>query len=327
MKNKFLLFALVLLFTCTASIVRSQKQDLDYYYKQISKNDGENPILVIVNSMKILLEDPSTSWFYLGKANNDLCMYWNAIAAYDKYIQIDSISPDAYINRGNIYAKVGYDSLSIADHNKGLELEPSSWYGYINKANTFLRMGNMALFFENIHTAIKIRPYYSYNYTLLGQYYWGEKHDFDSAHYYFDKIIEIDNRNISAYLRRGLMKKQLDYPQSEIESDFNKAIELFSEHINNKNPQDYSAFIGRAEAYSELGKKEKSQNDYLKALPILNKLIGLYPKSYTLIYARGCLYDGLNEKEKSTTDFNKALEINPNFPFVKWTLDFEKIKK
>ncbi len=328
MKNKSLSFILILLFTSTTFIVHSQEQDFNYYYEQMKSNDGKNPILVIANSMKVLQIDPktTTAWFYNGKANNDLYMYWNTIAAYDKYIQINPNWTGAYTNRGNAYAMIGYDDLSIADYNKCLEMESDSWYGHINKANAYLRINNIPLFLENTYAAIEVNPNHPLNYTLLGQYYWGGKQDFDSACYYFNKAVEIENTNAYAYYHRGLMKKQLDYSQSEVESDFNKAIELFSEKIN-QNPEDYPALTGRAETYQELGKKEKSQNDYLKALPILNKLIASYPKSYRLVYSRGCIYDSLNEKDKSTVDFNKALEINPNFPFVKWTLDFEKIKK
>lgn len=321
----------------TSFLSYSQDQDIDHYYGIIRAVDKDkNPYLVIENSRKIIEIDPTSknAYYYNGDANYKLGIYWNAVSAYDKYIQLAHTNEvnvnnesGAYVNRGNAYSAMGYDNLAISDYKKAIDLSSEHWaIAHANMADTYFSNGDMPHFLENVQLAIEANPDQPSSYRLLAGYYWCEKQRFDSALYYSNEAIEIDNSNAKMYFLRGLMKKQLDYPRNEVKDDFIKAVELYSKRIKTNN-QDYNALAGRAEAYYALGKKNKAREDYLQTLPFLNKLVILYPKSYRIFYSRGCIYNSLGENKKGAADFEKTLKINPKCPFVRWTLDFEKIKK
>ena len=53
------------------------------------------------------------------------------------------------------------------------------------------------------------------------------------------------------------------------------------------------------------------KNDFINALPFVNKAIELAPNNSNAIDTRGCISFGLKNYKNALEDFNKAIEINP----------------
>jgi len=134
---------------------------------------------------------------YRGDAYRDAGDIEQALADYNKAIEMDPGYVEVYINRGNIYigrARIHktaeYLKKALADYNKGIELEPDQAPVYNNRGNLYKMQGNLQ------------RALADYN-----------------------KAIELDPRYASAYFNRGILYKQLGNAQQAL-IDYHKAIEL-----------------------------------------------------------------------------------------------------
>ena len=73
--------------------------------------------------------------FYIdrGIAYGEKGQYDQAIADFNKALEIDSKSASAYYNRGIAYLNKGQFDWAIADFNKALEIDPKSASAYYNR--------------------------------------------------------------------------------------------------------------------------------------------------------------------------------------------------
>ena len=120
--------------------------------------------------------------------------YKKAINYYDKTLELDPQSVDAYNNRGLAKSVRGDHEGAIADYNEVLELDPQCAYAYYNRGNAKSDLGHYGESFAD-----------------------------------FDKTIEIDSRFAEAYCSRGNAKLVLGNHQGAI-ADYDKAIEINPQH-------------------------------------------------------------------------------------------------
>ncbi len=97
--------------------------------------------------------------------------YKQAIADYDKAIELDPSCATAYNNRGITYRKQGDYERAIVDHNKAIELEPDYATAYNNRGNVYYDQGNYEQAIANYNKAIELDPDYAYAYWSRGLTY------------------------------------------------------------------------------------------------------------------------------------------------------------
>ena len=71
-----------------------------------------------------------------GNAKAELKRYSEAIADYDKAIELDPNFALAYMNRGKAKAELKQYSEAIADYDKAIELDPNFALAYTNRGVT-----------------------------------------------------------------------------------------------------------------------------------------------------------------------------------------------
>lgn len=115
----------------------------------------------------------------------------------------------------------------------------------------------------------------------------------DEAKKAYDKAIELDPKNVNAYLGRAMLDGEL--------GDFDKVLEL--------SPQNVDAYIGRAEVlcYPDTPRLDK----YNKAIEDCNKAIELDPQSLRAFCVRAKAYSLLENYKSAEADCGRALEIEP----------------
>ncbi len=70
-------------------------------------------------------------------------------------------------------------------------------------------------------------------------------------------------------------------------------------------PNDASAYNGRAMTYFDWGKAAKGLSD-------ANTAIQLKPDDANFYHSRGCIYEAFDRKDDAIADFRKALELDPS---------------
>ena len=76
---------------------------------------------------------------YLDRGNHfqNIKMYPEAIADYNKYIGMYSTNPSAYMNRGNAHERLKHYDSAMYDYQKVLDLKPDDTIANFNKGNIY----------------------------------------------------------------------------------------------------------------------------------------------------------------------------------------------
>lgn len=87
-------------------------------------------------------EKEATEWFNKGMAFSESHNYSDAIAAYDKAIELNPNDADFFTMRGVAYDDSGNVQEAIIDYNKALELNPKHGDAYLFRGDDFGKLGD-----------------------------------------------------------------------------------------------------------------------------------------------------------------------------------------
>lgn len=312
--------AIFLLFSyCTT---RAQSTHPDVCYKNMQEAYSNNDMTsVIIYSLQYLRLNPKSSkvWSYYASANSQKGLYWNAIEAYNKILELVPKANATLLNRSLMYTQVGYDSLCFADIEETIRYNRAYSRAYNRRAQFYMINGEIDKFFIDIKKANRLVSNTVSAYSSMGEVYKGTM-NFDSAYFCLNKIIELEPNNTFALSNRALIKHYKRMPKEEVYSDCRKAIALLEPKLI-KNPDNLSVVNDLAKMYSLLGKKDKSKKIVEKIIEPLNERIRLYPDSYLIRYSRAMAYFSLERESEGMVDLKKAMKMNPKCPFMQWSID------
>lgn len=232
------------------------------------------------------------------------------------------------------YKKMGKWSNSIPYYEKMLKMQPDNIKVTHNLAIAYQNINQFGTALDLLNDLIEKYPneadFYitRANLSVL-------KGDEKSAKADYNKSVEIDPDNYKVYMARGSFFKHSS-TEDLGKDDFNMAILLLSNEIE-KNPQDATLFITRAEIMEEIGNAEnalKEYESYLSTWPIsysaLEKtalfsslsgqwqkaiedyttLIENFPGNASILYNRSLTYQHSGELVKALTDINDAIKLD-----------------
>lgn len=257
-------------------------------------------------------------YHYRAVALYHLDKYKESLDSFTKLLELDPESGVTYANRGGTYAAVGYDKKALADFEVSFRMEPRDPVGLNNRSIVYMHMGRFDKALSDIRKSIHYsEETSSENYQNLAEIYW-YKGKPDSTLYYAEKSLEINPQYMSSEyykLKVYLERKQ----QSKAYESCKRIIEISNADIES-GQKPMSSHYMRAIANDILGlygDRIQAEQDYQKALELINKQINLLPDSYLLLYDRGDMYEKLGRKKEAEADFRKARAINPNYPEFK----------
>lgn len=139
---------------------------------------------------------------------------------YRKRIALDN----AYENRAFAYLQKRDFDNAIADYNKIIEMNPKSGSGYSLRAAVYFRQNDFDKALADYNKVIDLNPNNADGYSNRGNVYSAQK-DYDKAFANYDKAIELaPNRWLYRYIRGWLYYN--NGKKSLAEADFKKAKEL-----------------------------------------------------------------------------------------------------
>ena len=139
--------------------------------------------------------------------------YERAIEHYTKAIELKSDFPDAYMNRGIIYAAKSDFDRAIEDYNMAIKLKPDHAGAYNNRGLAYDDKGDFDRAIEDYNKAIQLMPEFVEAYNNRGASY-HKKGDFDRAIENYNKAIQINpdyttaHNNLSVALRNRKKRGQ-----------------------------------------------------------------------------------------------------------------------
>jgi len=215
-----------------------------------------------------------------------------ALADFNKVIELNPKYALAYYNRGTVFEDEKKYDLALADYNKAIELNPVFSPAYNNRGNLFANINNYDQALTDFNKAIKLNPDYSQAYNNRGNLF-VNTNKIDQALADFSKAVELNPGNAKAYNNRGnvlVNKKKYDLAIA----DFSKAIEL--------NPNNAQPFFNRGTILDHIKKYDLAIADF-------SKVISIDPGFIQAYYSRGLAEFYSGRKVEACRDLNHAASL------------------
>ena len=200
---------------------------------------------------------------------------------------------ELYNERGWLYLEeFGEHNLAISDFSMAIEVDPNSAYNYFFRGDAYQQLGRIAearADFEKVMDITGGAPNFE-EHSFIVQWL-AENEDAGT--------IDSERQDAEYWCDRGWRYfDQLTYNAAK--EAFDKAIEF--------NPEEWSAWWGRALVY-------RKQGDYQTAILELGEAIALAPDISGLYIDRGWLYfEQLGDNALALNDFSEAIDVEPEEP-------------
>ena len=221
--------------------------------------------------------------------NEKLAWYERAIVHYTEALELKPDFPEAYNNRGSVYADAGDFDRAIKDHNTAIELKSDYASAYNNRGIAYYSKGDLDRAIQDYRKAIELKSDYTSAYNNLGTVY-SKQGEYEHAIQHYNTVIKLNPNSTEGYNNRGIAYYS--------KSDLDRAI------------QDFDTVIGldpnNAKAYSNLGTAYLLKGDLKKAIDNHNTAIKLDPGFAGFYSNRGEAWLHLQEWEKARADLTVA---------------------
>ena len=128
--------------------------------------------------------------------------YDDAIACFDKAIEIDPNVAEVRRWRGDAYGETGDVDRAIAEFDKAIALDPNDATFYDDRGRAYAKKGEVDRALADYTKAIEIDPNFFNAYANRGLAY-AERGDFDRVIADYDKALALDPNDATAYNIRG----------------------------------------------------------------------------------------------------------------------------
>ncbi len=190
----------------------------------------------------------------LGKAGR----YDDAIADFNRALQINPRFAQAYANRGLVYRLKNDDANALADYNRALQVNPQYANAYVRRGNVYRRQNQLALALEDYNQAIKIDRTDPEAFHNRGLVYQAQKlHNFALED--FTTAIGLSPQAAPPYNARGESYLVTGDAQSALE-DFNAAV--------SRDRGNAKAWYNQGVALQRLNRNKEAASAFQKALTL-----------------------------------------------------------
>jgi tetratricopeptide (TPR) repeat protein len=213
-----------------------------------------------------------------------------AMADFNKAIELDPKNADAYNSRGNLYLDKKDYKAAIADYTQAIKLQPNYAYAYDNRGDAYDDENDPRDAIVDYTKAIQLTPNSASFYNDRGLAYFHNK-NYDSAIADYTKAIELDPNYAAAFDNRGDANRDKGALDQAI-ADYSTAISI--------NPSSPVYYFDRGFVYDHLG-------DYDDAIADYSEAITLNPARASYYDALGDMYYDKKDYDRAITEYSKAI--------------------
>jgi tetratricopeptide (TPR) repeat protein len=240
--------------------------------------------------------DDAEAYLQRGRLFYEKDQYPQAIAAFDKALELDPRNVEALADRGQARFLNEDAEGALRDYDAALEIDPKFALPYLRAGVVRHNQREYDRALANYTKAIELDPL-----DPRAWYFRGlvkeEKKDYRGALKDYDKAREINPRNNDYRNRLALMQKELNDTESAIEN-WTKATRV--------DPQDETAYFYRGYAYASQGQYDAAIRDYSRVLQI-------NPQAEYALYYRGNAYHHRGDMERAGRDWGGIQRGSPFF--------------
>jgi tetratricopeptide (TPR) repeat protein len=235
-----------------------------------------------------------------GLAYLKLKQYDQAIADFDKDLELIPVATRSYINRAGVYMQLNKYDLAIQDLTKSIEINPNEEQAWLNRGLSYVYQRKTDLAISDCNKAIEIEKYWNAYSCLAIAYSLQGKYDLATKN--FAKAIDLAPKMPMLYFTRGAMFEKQGKKDLAL-ADYSTAIEI--------DPAYHSAYASRGVLYT-------AQGNYDLALLDFNKALEIDPNSADVYVLRGNALADTKQFPKAIADYQKAIATTNNARIISY---------
>jgi tetratricopeptide (TPR) repeat protein len=222
--------------------------------------------------------------------------YEEAIAAYDRALQIKPDYHEAWNNRGIALGNLGRYEEAIVSYNRALVFRPDYHEAWFYRGIALIDLGRYKEALASCDRALKFKPdYYEvWCYQGIALDSLGRN---EEAIALYDRALKFKPDYPQTWYNRGIALRRLRRYEEAIAS-YDKAIEC--------KPDYHQARFSRSFLLGNLGKNEEAIASY-------DKTIESKPDYHQAWYNRGIALSNLGRYEEAIASYDKAVECKPDY--------------
>jgi serine/threonine protein kinase len=203
----------------------------------------------------------ATTYLERGKTNNDADKLPEALADFNRAIQLQPTMAESYHERGQVRSKLNDKSGALADFNEALKLRPNWADAYYQRASVQDDLGNIAQAIVDLDKSLSLEKNNSLAFIHRGNLHLKQANQLQALQD-FNMGIKLDPQSSYGYMSRAsLFTKTNKKPQAI--ADYDQAIKL--------DPTDFYFYYERGIIHQELNNKAKAKADFQATLQLAKK--------------------------------------------------------
>ena len=241
-------------------------------------------------------KEPLTAidWGNKGVSLDALGKPQEAIACYDRVLEIDPRDAGAWSNKGVALGTLGRYDEAIACLDRALEIDPRDAKAWSNKGLALRNLGRHKEVIACLDRALEIDPGYAEAWSNKGVTL-GALGRRNEAITSYDRALEIDPRSTIAWSNKGLALGALGRYQEAMDCH-DRALEI--------DPRDAVVWGSKGNALGNLGR-------YQEAIDCLDRALEINPRSALAWSNKGLALGALGRHKEAIISFRKFIELAP----------------
>ena len=238
------------------------------------------------------------AWCNKGHDLKNMKRYEEAIAAYDRVIQLDPKAAHAWCFKGDVLANLKRYEEAIASYDHGIQLDPENKYLWLGKGKTFVNLNRYEEVIAAFDRAIQLDPQNPFIWTNKGEALANLKH-YDEAIIAYDCSIRLypqlyDSASSHAWVKKGESLANLKRYEEAIAA-CDRATQLAPK----------SPFI-----WEDKGDVLTDLKHYDEAIAAYNRAIQLNPDNTIAWLKKGIVLVLIHKYEEAIDCYDRALKID-----------------
>lgn len=258
-----------------------------------------------------LKDDYYQAWSNRGSALFNLHRHEEALASYNKALKIEPNYLEAWNNRGNVLSGLRRHEEALASYNKAIDLKPDRPESWHHRAQALMELSRCEEAIHSYNRALELKPDYAEAWNQRGKTL--EKlHRYEEAVKSYEKAVQFKPDDPEIWNNRGNAMTSLSrYPEAI--SCYDKAVQL--------KPDYYQAWSNRGSAFAKWNRHEDAIASYHAALK-------LKPDSPDVWYNKACCYASQGHVELAIENLQQAISLNPGEykQLAKTDSDFDAVR-
>jgi predicted O-linked N-acetylglucosamine transferase (SPINDLY family) len=235
----------------------------------------------------------------LANVQGELGRFEDAIASYNKALQIRPQYANALNGRGAALQAIKRFDDALASYEMALAIEPGFIGAHYNRGNVLLQLGKLADALASFDKVVATEPYHVQAFVDRGKVL-NQLGQLENAQESFGTALRLDPHCVDAIYNRGNAFLRIGRLEDALAS-FNHVLAL--------EPKFPAALNNRGSILVRLGRMDEAQASFDKALEI-------DPDFLDALSNRGHAAVAVNAYDVAAEDFRKLVDRDPGFPYA-----------